>query len=421
MAENDRPSDIVDKAFETLRGSQLPEGPSLPALEQTLQAVHQAQQKSNRISLVERIKIKNRFIKYPVAAAIALAVLAGGAYLLLGPHAGIAFADVRQQIEQAQTMTLTATAERKGIDKPVRMKMYFKSPGLMRQEQELTPEEAGMGSSASQSATSASPQQVVTIFDMVNLKGVSLFLGMKKAIVYELKNVPEETIAKARQQNFLGELKRAVAGEHQELGEKKINGRKAKGYRCRPADTPMVTMDIWVDASTAVPLLVEQALPNGMGMGKVRLTDFVIDPKLEDSLFDTRVPEGYTIETQTLDFKIQESDLSKGLSVLGKVCGGVFPKSLMPTPGLIEQINKSKISAEERRELGTLLMSLQTWAMQGGEFVYVGEGVKLGDKATPILWYKVKGAKMYRVVYGDLRAVDAEKAPKHSAGRPATE
>ena len=422
MVEKQRQSDIVDEAFEALRRSQLPEGPSLQALEQTLQAMHRAQQKSNRISLVERIKNMNKLIKYPIAAAIVLAMLAGGAYLLLGPHAGIAFADVSQQIEQAQTMTLTSTVEMKGVDKPVRMKMYFKSPGLMRQE--CTVEgNAATAPGTAQTTTAPGAQTVVSIFDSPNMKGVSLSPDQKRAVVLEFKNAPAEAFAKAKEQNVLEELKKAVAGEHEELGEKTIDGRKAKGYRCKNAKIMKVTMDIWVDASTGKPLLVEHALPEGMG--KVTMTDFVVDPKLDDSLFDTSVPEGYSTETQTLDFNVTESDLAKGLGLLARICGGVFPEGLMPTPELIGRLSNAKMTLEETKESSTLLSKMVafqiTMTQAGSEFVYAGEGVKLGDKATPILWYKAKNAKTYRVIYGDLHGEDAQKAPERSASQPATE
>ena len=47
--------------------------------------------------------------------------------------------------------------------------------------------------------------------------------------------------------------------------------------------------------------------------------------------------------------------------------------------------------------------------------------MKSGDKATPVLWYKAKDAKTYRVIYGDLHVEDAEKAPKPPTTRPATQ
>ena len=422
MVENPHQSDIVDEGFDELRGSHVPEGPSIQALEQTLQAVHQAQRKSNRVSLIERIKNMNKLIKYPVAAAIALAAIAGGAYLLWDRSAGIAFADVRQQIEQAQTMTMTATVEMKVLSKPMVMKMYFKSPGLMRQEITMEGNPA-TAPGTTQPTTAPTAQKAICIFDIANQRGITLIPDQKRATVMELKDLPADVLAGAKEQNFLEELKKAMAGEHEDLGEKTIDGRKVKGYRCKSTSAMKMAMDIWGDAASGKPVLVEQTLPEGMG--KVTMMDFVINPKFDDSLFDTRPPEGYKVETQSFNFNVPEEDLIKGVGLFAKYCGGVFPEVLMPTPELVEQLKKAKIkmSKEESQEFGVLASKIMAFRIAtmsgGGEFAYAGRGVKLGDKATPILWYKAKDAEAYRVIYGDLHAEDAETAPKPPASRPA--
>ena len=440
MVDNHYQSDIVDEAFDALRRSQTHEGPSSQAMEQTLHAVRQARLKSNRISLVERIRNMNKLIKYPVAAAMVLAALVGGAYLLVNRSVSIAFADVRQGIEKTRTMTLTASVEMKGMKKPMIMKMFFKSPGLMRQEMTWNME-AFMQLLRSQAGTTrpfTAPTDVkaITIFDLVDQKGISLIPSQKKAIIIEVKNLPAEQIAQAKEQNMLDKLKKAVAGEHQDLGEKTIDGRKCKGYRCKSEEMQQMTMDIWVDASTGTPLLVEEILPEAFGGGKVTMTDFVIDPKLDDSLFDTKAPEGYSVENQVVDLEITEEELVKCMGIFAKHLGGVFPNSLMLTPELVKQIKdaeakekkartpdeKKARDAEEKEFVKlyqkTILLQIRT-TQEGGEFVYAGRGVKLGDKATPILWYKAKDAKTYRVIYGDLHAEDVETAPNPPASRPA--
>ena len=420
MVDNHYQSDIVDEAFDALRRSQTHEGPSSQAMEQTLQAVRQARLKSNRISLVERIKNMNKLTKYPIAAAIVLAVLAGAAYLFVSHSAGVAFADVKQQIEQAQTMTLTATVDMKGLPKPMVWKMYFKSPGLMRQEITLE-EPPATAPAATQPMTAMRTQKVISIVDvdMPKMKGITLIPAQKKAMVMEY-NIPPEMLAQAAgRQNLLEVLKKAVAGEHEDLGAKTIAGRKVKGSRC--GKPPVTTMDIWVDASTGDPVQVDQTLPNDTGT--IIMTDFVVNPKLDDSLFDMSVPEGYAVEKQSFDFMATEEDLIKGVGLFGKYRAGVFPKALMLTPELFEELKKVKMSEAQTKEFTMLMgkvMAFQITTMNaGGEFVYAGEGVKLGDKATPVLWYKAKDAKAYRVIYGDLHAEDAETAPKPPASPPA--
>jgi hypothetical protein len=36
--------------------------------------------------------------------------------------------------------------------------------------------------------------------------------------------------------------------------------------------------------------------------------------------------------------------------------------------------------------------------------------VKLGDKKTPVCWWKPEGSEKYRILYGDLRVADIDEA-----------
>jgi outer membrane lipoprotein-sorting protein len=379
------------------------------------------------IRLAGRIKHMSTHKRlFQVAAVAAALVIALAVWMLLPSDGktGVVFADVQRRIERTQTMTLTATAEMKGMRKPMTMKMFFKYPGLMRQEMTMDAD-AFLPAGTSRPASMPAPEKVINVFDMSGQKGLTLIPNHKKALVYELKNLPAETIARTKEQNLLQRLKEAVSGEHQELGVKKIDGVEAKGYRCKAADMHLATMDIWVDASTGKPLLVEEMVPGVVGGLKVTMTDIVVDPKLDDSLFDMKVPEGYSTENQVVDFNVSEDELTKYLRLMGELLGGEFPKSLTPTPELIQDIEKvgktKKMSQEEQKEIGKSIqraMLFQVKTMQGGEFVYAGDGVKLGDKATPIAWYKAKDAKTYRVIYGDLHVEDAQKAPKQPATLP---
>jgi outer membrane lipoprotein-sorting protein len=425
--------DILESAVGALRQTGDAPGPSPEALARTRAAMRAAAQARPALRLAERIthmKYRKRLVQI---AAVAAAVIIGFTVWKLLPSdgkAGVAFADVREQIEKMQTMTLTGVAEMKGAKKPITMKMFFKSPGLMRQEMTMDMS-AFLPPGASLPATMPAGLKTISIMDIPGQKGLSLIPSQKKAIVIEFKNLPAATAAKAQEDNLLEKLKKAVAGEHQDLGEKAINGVKAKGYRCKDADMPSATMDIWADASTGKPLMVEWELPQGLG--KMTMTDFVLDPKLDDSLFDTKVPAGYSTESQTVDLNVGEDDLIKWLRHLAQWLGGEFPKSVMPTMGEAMELTKQiqavvkagkakEPSVEEAQEFSKetqkAIMFLAKM-MQTGQYVYAGDGVKLGDKATPIFWYKDKDAKAYRVIYGDLHVEDAQTPPKPPATKPA--
>ncbi|MCY2924969.1 MAG: hypothetical protein NT031_05935 [Planctomycetota bacterium] len=346
-----------------------------------------------------------------IAAAVA-AVLAGLAFWTLTPsedNRGVAFAEVRAQIERARTMTLTAVAEMKGMKRLVTMKMFFKAPGRMRLEQSIDPT-AFLPRGATQPASMPAKRVIASIMDIASQKGLSLAPGMKRATTFEFKDLPPEAADKARNQDILGAWKKAVAGPHEDLGDKTIQGHKARGYRCRNAEVMNAGMDIWVDASTGTPLMVEMTTPDAAGGMKITMSDIVLDPPLDDSLFDLRPPAGYAVENKVVDYNASEADLIGYLDFFTSHFKGAFPRSLMSLPEIMEQLKEFKEQGfkepteQESKTVQALLQKTMVFlmkTMQGGEFVYAGKGVQRGDKVTPVLWYKAKDAKTYRVVYGD--------------------
>lgn len=54
------------------------------------------------------------------------------------------------------------------------------------------------------------------------------------------------------------------------------------------------------------------------------------------------------------------------------------------------------------------MMAVGTITVKSDEFEYFGGGVKLGDAGTAIMWWRIKGAQTYRVVYGDLTVKDID-------------
>lgn len=46
-----------------------------------------------------------------------------------------------------------------------------------------------------------------------------------------------------------------------------------------------------------------------------------------------------------------------------------------------------------------------------GGITYAGKGIKIGDKQTPVLWFKERGKDAYTVLYGDLQVKQEAEAP----------
>ena len=61
-----------------------------------------------------------------------------------------------------------------------------------------------------------------------------------------------------------------------------------------------------------------------------------------------------------------------------------------------------------------LMGRIQEVLAETTDWHYTGQGVKLGDTKTAVLWFRPKGSQMYRVIYGDLSAKDVkpENLPK---------
>jgi outer membrane lipoprotein-sorting protein len=92
---------------------------------------------------------------------------------------------------------------------------------------------------------------------------------------------------------FMAITKRVINDQSVEfLGERKINGLTAVGYRISDSETsgPYIGVTIWADTKTKQPILVE------MHEGEVTsiMSNFVFDVELDESQFDLTIPDGYT-------------------------------------------------------------------------------------------------------------------------------
>ncbi len=393
-------ADIVDLAARAVLETAVPDGPPREAIS----AVEAA---GGTIKFKQRKFTMNRIIKI-AAAIIVIAVLSTSAYFLAREGTGVAFAQVRQQIQQARTVTYNMTMimemPTSGESKELKLqiKSAYKEPGFARQTVTMDVKNTKV--------------VITNISDFTKGMMLSINPAQKMAVTTNFGELPKEVMD--QQKNFVAEMKMLVEGSGQELGERVQNGEKLKGFR---ATKHGVEMDLWVDFETGHPILIEGKMP---GIVSFTLTDIVFDEELSDELFDLTIPEGYKEHSMEMPMgNVTETDLINGLRFFAKYNDGIFPaQGTGLTPKIIENIRKERkqgkeLSEEERMEMGgqigamvarfILFIQIQeasnTWQ-------YFGEGVKLGDKETPICWYKPKDSETYRVVYGDLSIRDVEEA-----------
>ncbi len=248
-----------------------------------------------------------------------------------------------------------------------------------------------------------------------------------------------------------------IMGEPKPLGKKVIDGRESLGYRVSRMgisyskekgrqDEPW-SADLWIDPQTQQVIRVhnpgvdvydrekEPALHNPPGKMKYRqeslgyvINDIVYDKELDDSLFNLVPPAGYELTVVGKPCPTEE-EMVEWLGFRAEVNNNVFPNKPGPMHCESEDYKRlmkkwsseEKLTSAEKKvfdNLGALdryLPVLRFAALVAGDsWHYAGKGVKLGDKTTPVCWYKPKDSKTYRVVYGDLSIKDVaeEDLPK---------
>jgi len=402
-------------AAKAVRDIPVPAGPPPEVLAATV-AAGKAFEADIHALIVQRRRCLMKSIARMAAAILLVSGLGLGAYTLLVHSPTVAFAQVRDLIQQMQTMTCRVHLSQpaaEGRPMEVDIRASYSLPYLMRQEIAI----AGM------------PGTLINIYDFQAGKAINLNPNGKTAVMMNLGQLPPELLKNT--QNFAEVMKALVQKDAALIGQEVIDETEAVGFR---VNNEGVATDIWVDAAKGeTVLLVEMDMP---GQGHVRITDIAINPLLDASLFSLAVPAGYR-EMPSLDIPLEnltEDDLVAGLRFLAENNDNTFPvapnvtskimrnlgKNMQPAAGLSDDEVAKNIAAGQA-EIGTRIGRLRVFLqLNSGTFRYAGDGVRLGDASAPVCWYKPKGAALYRVVHGDLSVADIAEAelPKIEASRP---
>lgn len=382
-----------------------------------------------------------------VSAGLAAAVLLCGvlAWQALGTSGSIALADVAQDFRRARNIQFRSVGyvhvRGEGDPAPLwRQVSYtehnYRAPGLYRM--------VSFGADGV-------PWQIVTEAAPRGLK-LELRLSEKKAIL------TDESCAAPFQvhQQFPSALRQIEemlerGKVRKELGTREIDGRRVIGLRVS-TEAGNEEADFWIDRKTrqiaryqnptaevydpetdpASPGPVPpDAKTAGTEMKGSIVTDIVYDAPLDVAQYVLTPPEEYQLE-QTRYRMPTEKDLIEWLEVFARVRGGTFTddeNSPASDPLMADRLWKTPEAEQTewektlqrgyvRQEEVSLWGSGRSvlvgfWTMYRGSWHYQGKGVRLGDAATAICWYRPAGAADYRVVYGDLsvRDVPAEKLP----------
>jgi len=399
--------DIVDRAVDALRNTEISQGPPPDVLEAVV-AAGNSPAKQTRKTIRERIFPMHRITRIAAAVILIAGITTLVALLSRGNGtATIAWADVQEQIRNVRTLTFKMSMSMEHMPN-MEMDMMFMEPGRMRQELTIGPERA------------------VTIMDIHQDKMISLAEKEKRAFIFNLSNLPEQIRKEHEEQDFLAGIKEMIEEAETELGEREINGRLTKGYRVKKENQ---VFTIWADAATAYPVEMEMTI--FQGETEITMSDFAVDVELDESLFSLDIPEGYTVEEQKMEIREAScEDLVEMLRIWIKARGGTFPDALTPGHFVKDckdiEHGKSEEQGLEKSdglEVAQGITRAIVLLSQHPEAHYAGKGVALGEADKPVFWFKPTDSEIYKVIYGDLRIEDVaeEDLPARAADPVAAE
>ena len=205
------------------------------------------------------------------AAAVILVVGLGTIVAAWLFRPAMAFAEAARKIRDAQTLAYRTTTQIAGQPGPLKTRVLFKAPALMRSE--------------------TVPDGPVTVFDAARNRTLVLDPASKSALLME-GPAPADGHAADMVAKEVEGLRKLVERKGEFVGRRRIGAIDADGFRVLQREQELV---VWVDPAAKVPLRVD--LKSRINDIEITgsLDDFQIDPGLDDRLFRFEPPAGYSL------------------------------------------------------------------------------------------------------------------------------
>ena len=390
---------LLEQAEQAMHRLAIPQGPPEKLVNELL---------SRMDSLTIRQSTRTSIWTFKTRAIVALPVLAATVVFVMFqfPSNSFALNELTQAIHKVKTLTYQVVLNKVNIDSKSttssgQWKMFYKDPGRSRTEHR-----DGMVS-----VTDLSKKQITTLVPAI--KQVT-------TIDLSVANLGQETPEVSFSTFPIGLLEQGLSSG-KSIADKTIDGKVVKGFEVQAG---AVTLSVWGDPTTKLPVLIEQKMHLGDDAFVMTMKDFEFGVDLSDELFSLAVPAGYALQngaSPMVDLsKVNQPSEIHAVNILRVYAArfdGKFPKQI-DDPALIATLGMSYASdvEEYKKVLAELTPSIgASWTFRTtlDKFGYSG-AAKLGDADKIVFWYLPTGAKQFRVVYGDLRIgdVDADQLPK---------
>ena len=223
-----------------------------------------------------RIIMQSKITKLTAAAAIILVAITivnqfGGSI----DGTSVAWADVVEEINNYTRYKCRQRIVQKGEPPILSMDVYHMNLSLRRQEVE---------------------DGSIHIIDMRGTDAITveLYPAERKAIVTKLIG-----FGPRKDPHIIEMVQRFEQESTERLGTKEVDGKILQGFRHVPNEYNDFT--VWVDPETKLPVEIE--LVHTQQGQTIFLDEFEFDFELDESAFSTDIPDGYEVETITLDYR----------------------------------------------------------------------------------------------------------------------
>jgi hypothetical protein len=315
MTDSEDSFDFVEQTLTKLRDVPVPEGPSAHILGVTAARLQSLETQGNARPSVSERAVRSQFSWYGGLAAACAAGIAALAWIGLIDHsATFAFAEAQDKVNQARSVSYVETrlVDKKPVENndPKAIKVlsdaynprrHFVLGRYLRRTEVLD----------------ANGQiQFVDIYNAKTGKTVELvpkekrFVSLGSQVTMDIDGgkVTEAKIVPVPTADFYTAIREVPAEAMKRLPAKMLGDKQVMGFyweqridKKKGQDTWKRTY--WIDTKTKLPVRVEishRSTDSRVGPSDWVQSDFVFGEELDESLFSTEPPEGYTAETQKI-------------------------------------------------------------------------------------------------------------------------
>jgi len=409
--DNHRPDELLSRAIESLRQDSNNAEPSAEAIARTISATSHAAT-GVKPTLTARFfdmpwKYKAVMATGTLAATVVLALT-----LLVPSSKSLALGQVVEKLRAAQRISFRVEQRSANPARAFKTRVWLMEPDKSRIEWSMP--------------------QGRSVMVRNGDKNVRLDPTKKTAVVGQF---PRGELGSERE--ALDQLRSVVEKEARSLGEKVMDGVRAKGFE---AVIHGRKITLWANVENGNLIRIEYPLteiPPPAGPGLSVLSDFKFDEPFDPQLFSLEVPPGYEVsQFESIPVGLLKDHMVAILRFYSQQTGGKFPthvddqgRAIAEQLGLPQE--RDAMTAEQKQLMVDVDgMALYLKAGQAGRHFEYYPGVKFGDKDRVVFWHVESlfratftpliprpdagpppkpPEEKYLAIYGDLRVEELKK------------